>query len=89
MVELANANEKYTIEKTSNIFYSHNFEIFENFMEEDNIDTLVENILNHKHIIDDNQDSITITLRKGCRPLSLFCDIYLEVCNFSTLFFGH
>jgi hypothetical protein len=54
LVELANANEKYTIEKTFNTFDSNNFKIFGKFMEEDNKDILVENILNHKHIIDDN-----------------------------------
>jgi hypothetical protein len=41
-------------------------------MEEDNSITLMENILKPKHIIDDNQDSITIAPREGFRPLGIF-----------------
>jgi hypothetical protein len=58
-------------------------------MKENNTNTMVEIILNHKHIIDDNQNSITIILIKAFQPCNLFCDIHLEKYNFSTLFFGH
>jgi hypothetical protein len=44
LVECANASEKYTIELTYETFHSNNFETFEEIMEKDNIDTLVENI---------------------------------------------
>jgi hypothetical protein len=65
LVELANASEKYTIEITCETFDSNHFETFEEIMENNNIDTLVENILTSEHIIDDNQDSITIALGEG------------------------
>ncbi len=89
MVELANASEKYTIEMMYETFDSNNFETFEEIMEKDNINTLVENILNSKHKIDDNQDLITIALGEGFQPLGLFCDIHSKNNNFPTLFFGH
>jgi hypothetical protein len=76
LVELADSCEKYTIEMTYETFDSNNFETFEEIMEKNNIDTLVENILNSENIINDNQDSITIVLGKGFQPLGLFCDIH-------------
>jgi hypothetical protein len=41
-------------------------------MEDDNTIILMEIFKKPKHIIDDKQDSITIVLRKGFRPLGLF-----------------
>jgi hypothetical protein len=81
LVELANASEKYTIEMTYETFDSNHFETFEKIMEKDNIDILMENILNSKHIIDDNQNSITIALGEGFSPLGLFRDIHSKKNN--------
>jgi hypothetical protein len=45
LVERANESEKYKIEKKLNFFLKiNNFETFEEIMEEDNTNTLVENI---------------------------------------------
>ncbi len=85
MVELANASEKYTIEMTYETFDSNHFETFEEIMEKDNIDTLVGNILTFEHIIDDNQDSISIVLGEGFSPLGLFRDIHSKII----IFFQH
>jgi flagellin-specific chaperone FliS len=75
LVELANASEKYMIKMIYETFDSNHFETFEKIMEKDNIDTLVENILNFEHIIEDNQDSIIVVLGEGFQPLGLCCDI--------------
>jgi hypothetical protein len=71
LVGIANASEKYTIEKTYETFDFNNFETFEKIVEDDNTITLMENIVKPKHIIDDNQDSITIVPREGIEPLVL------------------
>jgi len=34
----------------------------------------MQNILNLEHVIDDNEKSWTIALKKGSQPLGLFCD---------------
>ncbi len=87
MVELANASEKYTIKMIYETFDFNHFETFEEIMEKYNIDTLVENILNSEHIIDDNQNLITIVLGEGFQPLGLFCDIHSKNNNFPNIIF--
>jgi len=89
LVELANASEKYMTKMIYETFDFSHFEKFEKNMKKDNINTLVENILNSEHIIDDNQDSITIVLGEGFQPLGLFCDIHSKNNIFPTLIFGH
>jgi hypothetical protein len=45
-------------------------------VDEDCRDTLMQNILNPKHVINDNDKSIIIVPRKGSQPLRLFCDAH-------------
>jgi hypothetical protein len=72
LFEIANESEKYTIILYYETFDSDSFERFEKKMEDDNTIILMESIFKPKHIIDDNQDSITIVLREEFRPLGLF-----------------
>jgi hypothetical protein len=46
----------------------------------------MQNILNPKHVINDNDKSITIVLGEGSQPLILFCDAHSKEYNFQTSF---
>jgi len=49
----------------------------------------LENILSPKHIIDNNDKSITITIGEGSQPLELFCNAHYAKYSLLTLFYGH
>ncbi len=42
----------------------------------------MQNILNLEHVIDDNEKSQTIALKKGSQLLRLFCDHKKKTCIF-------
>ncbi len=72
-----------------NEFSVNNLDMFEENVEKNCGDTMVQNILDTKQIIDDKFKSITITLGESSRPYGLFRDKHYEEYNFPTLFFGH
>ncbi len=65
-MELAHANEIIELEKK---------------IDEDCTNTLVQNILNLEHVIDNNDKSIIIVLEEGFQPLGLFCDAHSKKYN--------
>jgi hypothetical protein len=89
-VELTNTNEitkleEYTIDANLEIKKLDMFKV----VDEDYRDTLVQNILSFKHVIDNNDKSLTIALREGSQPLGLLHDAHSKEYNFPTLFYGH
>lgn len=62
---------------------------FENIIDNDSIDKLIQKKLNVEQIIDDNDKYVTITPGEGFWPLGLFHDTHCEKYNFLTLFLGH
>jgi len=56
--------------------------MFEKILDEEYTDTLMQNILNLEHVIDDNEKSRTIALKKGSQLLGLFCDHKKKTCIF-------
>ncbi len=90
-MELANRNEttklkEYTIDANLKIIKPN---MFEEVVDEDCTDTLVQNILSLEHVIDGNDKSPTIVPRKKIQLLGLFCDAHSKEYNFPTLFYGH
>jgi hypothetical protein len=63
--------------------------MFEEVVDEDYIDTLVQIFLGLEHVIDNNDKSLSIALGKGFQPLGLICDTHSKEYNFPTLFYGH
>ncbi len=51
---------------------------FEEIINKDHVNILVQNILIVEHIVDDNDKFITIAPRKGFWPLGLFWNAYAE-----------
>jgi hypothetical protein len=45
---------------------------FEEIIDEDHVDILIQNILIVEHVVDDNDKYVTIALGEGFRPLGLF-----------------
>jgi hypothetical protein len=52
--------------------------MFEEVVDEDYTNTLVQNILSLEHVIDYNEKLLIIALRKGSQPLGLFHDAHFE-----------
>jgi hypothetical protein len=73
LVELAHTNEIIELEI---------------FFDEDCTNTLVQNILNLQHVIDNNDKSITIVLEEGFQPLGLFRDAHSKKYNCPHYFVG-
>jgi hypothetical protein len=90
-VELTNTNEATWLEEYT---IDANFKIkkpntFEEVVDEDCTNTLMQNILSHEHFIDNNEKSLAIVPREGYQPFGLFHDAHFEEYIFSTLFHGH
>jgi hypothetical protein len=62
--------------------------MFEEVVDEDCTDTLVQNILSLEHVIDGNDKSPTIVPRKKIQLLGLFCDAHSKEYNFQHCFMG-
>jgi hypothetical protein len=91
LMELANTNEttklkEYTIDVNLEIKKPN---MFEEVVNENCTNTLVENILNLEHVIDDNDKSLTIAPGEGFQLFGLFRHAHSEKYNFPTLFYGH
>ncbi len=78
--------EEHTIDGNLEI---KKLDMFEEVVDEDYTNTLVQNILSLEHVIDYNEKLLIIVLRKGFQPLGLFHDAHFEEYNFPTLFYGH
>jgi hypothetical protein len=63
----------------------NNLDAFEEIIEKNYGEKLIQDILNHEQIIDDNCKSLVIAPREGFQPLGLFCDKHFEEYNFPTL----
>jgi hypothetical protein len=50
---------------------------------------MIQNILNHKQIIDDKSKPIIIYTEENSRLLGFFCDKNSKECNFPTFFLGN
>ncbi len=92
LVELTNTNETTKLEEYT---IDENLEIktpitFEEVVDEDYTYTLVQNILNFEHVINDNDKSLTIVLGERFQLLGLFHDAHSKInIIFPTLFYGH
>ncbi len=80
LVELANTNETIKLKEHT---IDANLEVkkpnmFEEIVDEDYTNTLVQNILSLEHVIDNNDKSITITPIEGFQPLQLFHNAHLR-----------
>jgi hypothetical protein len=90
-MELTNTNE--TIKLKEHII-DMNLELkkpntFEEIVDENYTNTLVQTILSLEQVIDNNEKSLTMVFGKGFQPLKLFYDAHFENYNFATLFYGH
>ncbi len=77
------------IKKIDENFEIKNLNTFEEVVDEDWTNTLVQNILNLEHVINNNDKSITIIPREGFQPFGLFHDAHSKKYNCLTLFYGH
>ncbi len=74
LIEFANPSKNIDFEQNiiENDVNEENFDKFEVMLEEDNTNTLIHNLLDVEHIVDDNNNSLTIVATKGFQPLGLF-----------------
>jgi len=90
LVELTNTNETTKLEHTIDANLELNKpDTFEEIVDENYINTLLQNILSLEHVIDNNDKSLTIAFGKGSQPFGLFHDAHFEIYSFSTLSYGH
>jgi hypothetical protein len=85
---VVNENELQKLELEQD-FDIDNLNTFEEIIEDNFRDTLVQNILGPQQIVDNNSKSLILALGKGFQPFGIFCDKYLKDFNFPRLFFGH
>ncbi len=91
LINLVNVcqNDKVEINLSNETLNTLNVDKFEEIIDEDHVDILIQNILIVEHVVDDNDKSVTIALGKGFWPLGLFWNTDAETYNYPTLFFGH
>jgi hypothetical protein len=90
LVELANKNETIKLEEHT---IDANLELkkpnmFEEIVDEDYTNTLVQNILSLEHVIDNNDKSLTIAFGKGFNLLDYFVMHILKNIIFQHYFMG-
>jgi len=73
---LLSGNYDYKSDNFEEISHPHNVDKVEEIIEENCGETLVQNILHFKQIIDDDSKTLTIALAKGFQPLGLSLDPY-------------
>jgi len=86
---LLSGNYDYKSDNFEEISHPHNVDKVEEIIEENCGETLVQNILHFKQIIDDDSKTLTIALAKGFQPLGLSLDSYSKEYNFQMLFHGN
>jgi 5-formaminoimidazole-4-carboxamide-1-beta-D-ribofuranosyl 5'-monophosphate synthetase len=65
-------NDKVEIYLSYEALNTLNVDKFEEIIDENHVDILIQNILITEHVIDDNDKFVTIAPRKGFQPLGLF-----------------
>jgi hypothetical protein len=81
LVELATTNENDNFDEFNELKIKSSNQ-FEKLYDEDYASTLVENIINVEHIIDNDETSLTIAPIKGFQPFGLFRNKYYEKKTF-------
>ncbi len=91
LINLVNVcqNDKVEIYLFDEALNTLNVNNFEEIIDEDHVDILIQNILIVEHVVDDNDKYVTIALGEGFQPLGLFWNTYVEEYNYPTLVFGH
>jgi len=77
VVELATTNENDNFDEFNELEIKSSNQ-FEKLYDEDYASTLVENIINVEHIIDNDETSLTIAPTKCFQPFGLFHNKYYE-----------
>jgi hypothetical protein len=67
LINLVNVcqNDKVEINLSNETLNTLNVDKFEEIIDEDHVDILIQNILIVEHVVDDNDKSVTIALGKG------------------------